>query len=116
MKPTFRRYIGTRMSLKQITYQEDYRSGQDDILNDFFRPSFREAGIGIDGAFTQGITGKCGFCQLPVRYGPTMSDTNCVAMPHIGKASTLYICKKCTGKGKKYLKEMKQCCMCGKPI
>ena len=31
------------MSLRDIVYQEDYRSGHDDILNDFFRPSLREA-------------------------------------------------------------------------
>ncbi len=31
------------MSLKQISYQEDYRTGQDDILNSLFRPSLRES-------------------------------------------------------------------------
>ena len=31
------------MSLKDIQYQTDYRSGYDDIINDFFRPSLREA-------------------------------------------------------------------------
>ena len=31
------------MSLKEIQYQEDYRSGYDNIVEDFFRPSLREA-------------------------------------------------------------------------
>ncbi|MFC1953998.1 DEAD/DEAH box helicase family protein [Chloroflexota bacterium] len=31
------------MSLKEITFQEDYRTGQDDILNSLFRSSLREA-------------------------------------------------------------------------
>lgn len=31
------------MSLRKIKYQEDYRSGQDNVLDDFFRPSLREA-------------------------------------------------------------------------
>ena len=31
------------MSLKEISHQEDYRSGQGDILNNFFRPCLREA-------------------------------------------------------------------------
>ena len=34
------------MSLRDIEYQEDYRSGYDDIVNDFLRPSLaRAAGI-----------------------------------------------------------------------
>ena len=31
------------MSLRNIEYQEDYRSGYDDIVNDFFRPSLARA-------------------------------------------------------------------------
>lgn len=31
------------MSLRDIEYQEDYRSGYDNIVEDFFRPSLREA-------------------------------------------------------------------------
>jgi hypothetical protein len=31
------------MALRDIQYKEDYRSGYDDIVNDFFRPSLREA-------------------------------------------------------------------------
>ncbi len=31
------------MSLKNIQFKEDYRSGYDDIVEDFFRPSLREA-------------------------------------------------------------------------
>ena len=31
------------MSLRDIAYREDYRSGYDDIVEDFFRPSLREA-------------------------------------------------------------------------
>jgi superfamily II DNA or RNA helicase len=31
------------MSLRDIPYQEDYRSGYDDLVEDFFRPSLREA-------------------------------------------------------------------------
>jgi HKD family nuclease len=31
------------MALKDVRYQEDYRSGYDDIVEDFFRPSLREA-------------------------------------------------------------------------
>ena len=31
------------MSLRTVTYQHDYRSGYDDIVNDFFRPSLRHA-------------------------------------------------------------------------
>lgn len=31
------------MSLRDLTYHEDYRSGYDDILNDFLRPTLREA-------------------------------------------------------------------------
>jgi superfamily II DNA or RNA helicase len=31
------------MSLRDIRYQEDYRSGYDDLVEDFFRPSLREA-------------------------------------------------------------------------
>lgn len=31
------------MNLRDIPYQEDYRSGYDDILNDFFRPSLKTA-------------------------------------------------------------------------
>lgn len=31
------------MGLKDIHYQEDYRSGYEDIVDDFFRPSLREA-------------------------------------------------------------------------
>lgn len=31
------------MSLRTIKYQHDYRSGYDDIVNDFFRPSLRHA-------------------------------------------------------------------------
>lgn len=33
------------MSLKSIQYQEDYRTGHDDILNDFFRMSLKSATI-----------------------------------------------------------------------
>jgi len=31
------------MSLRQVAYREEYRSGQDNVLDDFFRPSLREA-------------------------------------------------------------------------
>ena len=31
------------MSLRDVRYREDYRSGHDDIVKDFFRPSLREA-------------------------------------------------------------------------
>jgi superfamily II DNA or RNA helicase/HKD family nuclease len=31
------------MSLRQIRYQQDYRSGYDDIVGDFFQPSLRES-------------------------------------------------------------------------
>ena len=31
------------MSLRTVTYQHDYRSGYDDIVNEFFRPSLRHA-------------------------------------------------------------------------
>jgi superfamily II DNA or RNA helicase len=31
------------MSLRDIRYQEDYRTGYDDLVRDFFRPSLREA-------------------------------------------------------------------------
>ncbi len=33
------------MGLKDIQYQDDYRSGYDDIVEDFFRPSLREANL-----------------------------------------------------------------------
>ena len=33
------------MSLRDIQYQEDYRSGYDDVVDDFFAPSLREAKI-----------------------------------------------------------------------
>ena len=77
---------------------------------------YNGAGVGIYGASVKGITGICGFCQSPVRYGPSMSVTNCTAIPHKGRAETLFICTKCLDKGKKYLRKMKQCCMCGKPV
>jgi hypothetical protein len=75
-----------------------------------------EAGIGICGAFSQGIRGICGFCQSPVRYGPTLAVTNCVAMPHKGRAQTLFICTNCRDRGKEYLQAMQQCCMCGRSL
>ena len=31
------------MSLREITFQEDYATGENDLLDDFFRPSLREA-------------------------------------------------------------------------
>ena len=77
---------------------------------------YNEAGVGIGSAYTKGINGTCGFCQSPVRFGPNTSVTNCVAFPHKGRAETLFVCTKCFDKSKKYVREMKQCCMCGKPV
>ena len=31
------------MSLRDLPYREDYRSGHDDVVEDFFRPSLHEA-------------------------------------------------------------------------
>src|SRR5262245_53842680 len=31
------------MALRDLNYREDYRSGYDDILNDFLRPALRES-------------------------------------------------------------------------
>jgi len=79
---------------------------------------YNQAGIGINGAFSKGIRGVCGFCQEPVQYGPSFSVTNCVAFPMKGPTQTLFICRKrkCIEKSKKYISKLKECCMCGKPI
>lgn len=58
-------------------------------------------------------SGVCGICQRPVQasmYG----EANCAVVPYEGV--NLFICDRCTAKGKAYLQTYRKCCMCQKPL
>lgn len=58
-------------------------------------------------------SGICGFCQKPVQasmYGAS----DCAVVPYEG--INLFICNKCTSRGKEYLRNYSKCCNCQKPV
>lgn len=71
------------------------------------------AGKDISSRRFQGVTGVCGFCQKSVSasfYNPGES----VLFPY--KNQSFFICSGCIEKGKSYVSNIKECCMCGKVI
>lgn len=61
----------------------------------------------------RGTGGVCGFCQTPVSADWTQAGQNAL-FPFRGQI--LHICPSCLPRGKDYVKDIRECCMCGKPI